>query len=79
MRLPGGAWTALILLLVGLLQGWLQDWFQAPWVPLAILALSLLAKAVEELHPTVKPAILPIRGVAQTEPQRSFIQRLLLG
>ncbi len=78
MRLPGGAWTALILLLVGLLQGWLQDWVTAPWVPLAILALSLIAKMIEVK--VIKPSILPIRGVGVVEqPQPSALRQLLLG
>ena len=78
MKLPGGAWTALILLLVGLLQGWLQDWFTAPWVPLAVLALSLIAKAIEVK--VVKPLILPIRGMRVVEqPAPSALRQLLLG
>ena len=78
MKLPGGAWTALILLLVGALQGWLQDWFQAPWVPLGVLALSLIAKAVEVQ--VVKPSILPMRSMGAVEqPSPSALRQLLLG
>ncbi len=72
--LPGGAWAALIILLTGALSGWLTGWFTgAPWAPLAVLALSLIAKAAE-IYLTPTPAV----GFMAI-PERSKLARLLLG
>ena len=47
MRVPGVAWTALIVALTGVLGGWLTDYITQPWVPLVMILLSGIAKAAE--------------------------------
>jgi hypothetical protein len=75
VTIPGVAWAALIVGLTGLLGGWLQQWVQEPWVPLAIILLDAIAKAVEiYLGPT------PVtRTTMAGERQPSAWLRWLLG
>lgn len=47
MKVPGSAWVALVILLTGALGGWLTEYIQQPYVPIIVMALSLIAKAVE--------------------------------
>lgn len=65
MKLPGAAWTALILALVGVFGGWLTEYVDKPWVPLAILGLSILAKAAEIIFASkdATPELQEVRGV----------------
>lgn len=81
MKLPGAAWTALILALVGALGGWLTEYVQEPWVPLAILGLSILAKAAE-IYLAPKSAPSGVRGLnANATPVKppSKVKILFLG
>lgn len=69
MRVPGIAWTALIVALTGVLGGWLTDYITQPWVPLALILLSGLAKAAEIYlaKPEVPSTVLaPTRALTAT-------------
>lgn len=46
-QVPGAAWVSLVVLLTGALSGWLTDWIAEPWVPLAVVGLSTVAKLVQ--------------------------------
>ena len=74
MRIPGVVWTSLIVLLTGALSGWLTDWFSTePWVPLAVIALGLVAKAAEVY--LSKPVAAGMLGGFE----RSKLSQILLG
>jgi len=77
MSLPGVAWTALILALVGVLQNWLTEWVKEPWVPLAIMVLSLIAKGID-IYMSRRAANKAVR-IAMVVAPRSVWQQLLLG
>ncbi len=72
MKIPNAASVALIVLLTGALSGWLTTWFSDPWVPLAVLALGLIAKTAE---------IYLTQPVAKVfgRPEHGKFYRLLLG
>ncbi len=72
MKIPNAASVALIVGLTGLLSGWLTTWLSDPWVPLAILALGLIAKAAEIY---LTPPIAKVFGVTE----HGKFYRLLLG
>jgi hypothetical protein len=67
--IPGAFWVTLI---VGLSAA-LQQYFDAPWVPVAVLALGVVAKALEVW---LKPTPVGVRGLAE-EPSAWW--RFLLG
>lgn len=76
MKVPGVAWTALIIALVGVLNSWLTDYVAAPWVPLAVMALGIAAKAAEIYLSDRKTAA----ANRASEPVASHkIQRFFLG
>ena len=70
--IPGAAWVALIVAVTGLLSGWLSQWVQHPLVPLAVLVLGMIAKAVEMLWP--KPT-----GLEALAPKSNGFFRFLFG
>lgn len=54
MRIPGVAWVALIMALIGWIQG---DWFAGErWVPLVVLALDFIAKGLQIYWPSEERA-----------------------
>ena len=79
MRIPGVAWTALIVTLTGVLGGWLTDYVQAPWVPIVIILLGAVAKIAETYlaAPTPPPALRQL--TATTQPARLTWRQFLLG
>lgn len=81
MKLPGASWTALIILLTGALGGWLTEYVNQPWAPLAVMALSLIAKAAEiylSSTPT-RVASEVFESAAEPRMERSVVSRLLFG
>jgi len=78
--LPGAVWVALILSLTGALSAWLTGNLSDSWVPLAVLALSMIAKAAEIYFTDKQAAKLELRAVGEVEVLESHkIQRFLLG
>lgn len=66
IRVPGLAWVALIMAVVGWLQG---DWFAGePWVPGVVLVLTAAAKLLQMY---VWPDT-PTRSVSDDAPGRAF-------
>jgi hypothetical protein len=76
IKVPGVAYTALALALTGALGGWLTQYVESAWVPIAVLGLNLIAKAVEIYF---KQGTEPELLAANSTPQRSVLATLLLG
>lgn len=75
MRIPGVAWSALVLGLVALLNSWLGQYVDSIYIPVIALVLNAIAKGVE-IYFANKADANTIRGL---EPQRSTASRLFLG
>lgn len=74
VQLPGAAWAALITLLTGALSGWLTEWISEPWIPMAVIGLSTIAKLVQLYVEMQQPTIR-----AYNEKRPSMLSRLFLG
>ena len=62
MKIPGAAWVALILAIIGWLQG---DWFAGQeWVAGVVLGLGLVAKLIE-VYIVKPPTVTSTRGDAR--------------
>jgi hypothetical protein len=75
MKIPGIAWTALVLALTGALGGWFTQYVETPWVPVVVLMLNLLGKAAEIYFAT--PVSNPV--LLSSGKQPGTLRRLLLG
>jgi len=80
MQVPGFLWTA-VLALIPLLVQWLGgDYFDGQsWVPWAIMALGLVAKAIELAREQAAAERPSIRIVGEEPPAGFSLRRLLLG
>lgn len=80
MKIPGAAWTALILALTGALGGWLTEYVQHPFVPIVVMALSLIAKAVEIYFSNKETRVINESAFeSRTTKEHSTLFRLLFG
>lgn len=80
MKLPGSAWVALVLLITGALGGWLTEYVQHPFVPIIVMALSLIAKAVEIYFSNKETRVVNESAFeSRTTKEHSTLFKLLLG
>lgn len=79
-ELPGTVWAALIIALTTALTSWLTGNLTDAWVPLVVLALSMIAKAAEIYLTDKQAAKVEPAGRNVVEVTESHkVQRFFLG